>query len=454
MKRARILFAALVLLLGMVGTVFLWQTITREQENISVTIVSEMGERSKAAGLTATIHQNMGRQLYWDTTFLPDTEGYAASKFTFLQQQKPDVYDYSGDPFLVSPISLNTSMSTSGAFTLSEMGPPYDALETYLADMGENDTKTITLPLAELYPILPIECNQMDHSGFQTFYELGNYFSIPTPEELSITITAHSDAYGDITEINMSAGSEPYVTSDSVLSENGAYLVISSLPQDILLGGTYEPLSVDLSHCKDGYGIYFIPSEPFDENRDVYHIDEIEMVYPVAEDTRAVGIEKDADGNLLLFTETGRQWTLTIIDQNTMEPLQTIPLGEIGHSVNVMRISSSHDHLAIFYSKGTMHLFKKEQGQYTDGSYFSFLEDITDYHYNSLTTASGEDGRFAVFYSDPYRNQVFYLSIFEEGKQVYTATYETSLTKDSDLQWKYDNTIRLNNETALELTFS
>ena len=329
MKRCAVaFFLCLVLALG---GVVAGVTILRSQENqVTVTMEQETGDRSVLQGLTAreTACQNstMGWRLTipLETPEKSETECFRASKD--LREGKDLMWMESAGVEFRFP----DGFFASGDVSYTEEVDQLWQREAERTDPGKSHTETVrvadvleTLPL-EIYFHLPEQ--QRDRSGWLTVdlreLELSaeRFFRFPPPPELEWEVTVRKDASGQVIEKSFSnSGDNPYPDTVSAVGEDRCFFTLVKT-----MAGQNLP---DFSLVPGGYGIYALDYNGDGQGNFTVEGRSLRNVCPLPEDIRVMNLFLSPDETeLFLLTWREGQYTCTILDAETMEEKQSVPI--------------------------------------------------------------------------------------------------------------------------------
>lgn len=438
MRRSLIVFLLALLLTGG-GAAGAFAAVGNTCDEVILTPTVIAGDESAARGLTVELHSRLNNQLYWDTAHLVGSEPDTRFSFYPDRRQYPDTRRYFG-------VSIMTydNVSTSG----SDLTDPdtelfgYDSIYADVAsrtDAGTEHSETVDLrDYMDYYPLsvsidLPGSTYVWKNAGVDVEQSGGDdmgainmavadYFRIPITDEQPVRFHVEKDAAGKVFSWGSDTDREIYSAfGDGAVTDNACVFYLSNAYGD---GKT-----VDFSQVPGGYGLYRLPYET-DGSTTRIDVDALEMVYPLAEDESVITLLASENGMyLLLVTTDGEDETLTVLDADTVQPVQTIHLAADGH---MYRLCDGGDFLALMYDIGFEVYTEAPVGyEKAFGGVLPDIDDSGNFNYNGVmdysggklaimgeTMAEGEYGRYLCGYR---------LMVFDETGLLYHGTYKSSL---------------------------
>jgi hypothetical protein len=258
-----------------------------------------------------------------------------------------------------------------------------------------------------------------------------DYFKIPVWPEHQIEITVRKNAGGSVYSIGASSVPEHDVSIEisSVLTDAGCFFTLA-----------YRTASgevLDMSRIPGGCGIYYLPCRQEDGGT-VPDTGGLATVYAVdPESARIVTLQASADeSELLLVTEENGMYMLTVLDTQTVRPLETLALFRVPQSAGFQTIYVFDDFIVPLSGDGTFAVLAETAvGRYElqltadmkkaeSLKYGLTTPTVMDYGSGRLAVASFQEN-----YAGFYGTCGFYLAVFDETGLVYLGRYDSSLDK-------------------------
>ncbi|NLB42526.1 MAG: hypothetical protein GX815_09760, partial [Clostridiales bacterium] len=216
---------------------------------------------------------------------------------------------------------------------------------------------------------------------------------------------------------------------------------------------------IDTSFIPDGYGIYYLP---YSENPIVKDglnmsgilIDELSMVYSLDPEDTVFGLHTNPDQTkLLLMTNENKVCVLTVIDIETMKPLQRLELAVLGEEDSMWNTYYYDDFFALYLTGNQIAVVDmNENGEYEHRFTVNLTDEAEELYSLSTRAVMDWDGKSLVvsdFLSNSYYREnmdhskycSFYLSVYNETGLLYYGEYLSSLDVGNDLN-NYDNSCR------------
>lgn len=447
MKKSLALFLAL-LCLAAGGLIGMGVWVSQEDERVEVTQTTLRGDPAAAEGLTVTVRNQILNQdqMFWDTSFQAQDASQSQTHFQFFYQRQ---YYYNGivlPPGLILPNVSSGGFSSDGGLDLEQevrwnsgmlMEPVIDLAKT----MEPNQTEVLDARLADYYDDYPISVDD-----FTSYYvdenwidqverrmeTLRRFFRIPMPPELQMTYTLTTNGQGDVIELDTETQQQIQVNSKGVPGENGYYYILDSYasPQEVEQGAVL----LDLSHIRDGYGVYFIPAyiDPELESEQL-EVEKIQTVYKVPEGERTVDLYADEKGNLLLYTVAGETWYLNVLSGDGRQLRERLELGRLGRDSFIMKSLEEEDFILLLFPERQFYLLTWDGNQYVLKNVLEMPAD-EKWDYVGKTRVAHWDGqRLALLeQGDDWPERVGYrLTVWQDGDLTYQGEYSLSFSKDN-----------------------
>ena len=183
-------------------------------------------------------------------------------------------------------------------------------------------------------------------------------------------------------------------------------------------------------------------------------IDELSMVYSLDPEDTVFGLHTNPDQTkLLLMTNENKVCVLTVIDIETMKPLQRLQLAVLGEEDSVWTTYYYDDFFALYLSGNQIAVVDmNENGEYEHRFTVNLTDEAEELYSLSTRAVMDWDGKSLVvsdFLSNSYYREnmdhskycSFYLSVYNETGLLYYGEYLSSLDVGNDLN-NYDNSCR------------
>lgn len=468
MKKSLALFLVLLCLAaGGLAGMTVW--VNRDEESVEVTQTTLRGDPAAAQGLTITARSQMYDRLYWDTEFSAQDAGQSQTRFQFSLRKKDWSSDRAWAPNLNLP-SFRGSMSSSGELDLEQEGavwwsgmliPP--AAIAQAKAMGPNQTKTVTVNLADQYDCYPIFIDE----GYYYFGDeekvaemqkrqeaIQHFFNIPVPPEIQVTYTFTTNATGGVMEVGCDSQQDIAWDSTAAPGEDGCFYILDSyiFPEE----QTQDAVQLDFSQIRDGYGVYFIPYQQQTQDMDqekLLDVGQIRTVYVVPQEERTVELQTDEKGHLLLYTAVRDTWYLNILSGDGQQLLQRLELGALGSSAYMDAPLEGEDYLLLFFNRHQLCLLTWDGACYALKHTLQIPEDEKWDQVGREQLAQWDGQRLALLErDDTSRDNIGYrLTVWQEGELTYQGEYALSFQKDNAAHRYSGDLILPVRENAIEL---
>lgn len=461
MRKRLILLLALAVL-SAAALPLLHSRVNQEQDAVTLTETTLWGDPAAAQGMVVELVTHWNDQLIWNTVCRAGEEPVYETEFTFV----PEGVDWPSEP---SADSVRLQFATGnfgiggGAIDLQEHAYAEDMLLRPVLDVAgrtaDGETRTETVPLRDYYDYYPAQL-ELDGIDFwlsdsqerdQAMRDLvRTYFPVPVPEGATVTVTVTKDQWGNITEVD--SNEDQYVETPytvGAVTREGAWFALSIQNQE----ESDEVLVADDGEFPEGYGIYFLPMEET-ENDMIWPVTKgFGLVYPLdSAQARVLELELSPEGDrLLLFTQEGEELVLTVLDKETMEPVQRLPLPELNLDNGGVGLWQATDYLLVYTGLTDFVLLTpKTDGSYarwTTGSFAQVEEFWVSIYDQPELYFDGQRLAIAVPAHDGWNRCDFLLGIWEQEGLAYMGRYESSQTADSG-SW---DGVRMANTDPLKL---
>lgn len=364
--RKTLILSGILMILALTGLITTAVVANAARDQVTFTERVEYGDPVTAEGITVRVQADLDNHLLWNSTYVAGQGPESETEYQFSATRVPYVSEIRYDGVQME-LSSNVAM---GQVELSDewqfQNEKVDAAEMaekstgilkayyeLMAQMEPGEEKEIEVRLKDYYDYYPISVyvdlpgyhyngdyaenvdytgSGMPMTGDMAFQE---FFKIPVLEDETMTIRLGLDANGRRTHWGGGTGmSENFpMWSIGLRTEEACYFTFDTR--------TSKGNVIDTSQIRGGYGIYRLPYYPveLEKKEDVigtpiqYHrvaYDEMAMVYELDPQVRVIQLEKSMDGeSLLLVTTENSQCMLTVIDLDTMETVQKIPVAEL-----------------------------------------------------------------------------------------------------------------------------
>lgn len=341
--RKAVILLTLLLLCAAGGAAYLSDAVYETRDDVTITPVHHYGDKAALAGATAELHATYDQFLFWDVGYDFEKETVTGTDYRFSPQQL-----YERGKVRFDGLWMDTDLS----YTMDEEIP-----EEELSDFARACRE-----LAEKVPAGGEQTETIRLADYMDYYELSLSLNLPYAQvshsdaydpgwlseaEQKVTedirdffkIGVLRDEYREVTIGKHENGSLSHMGTGSASWGDYYYTNITCAVTDdacfITLRGTSAlGKAMDFSAVPGGYGIYRLPFGAPTYSDDGYsytdlgiRADELEMVYPLAQDIDILNFMTSADhSRLLLFTAEEEKYILTVIDTATMETLQRLTL--------------------------------------------------------------------------------------------------------------------------------
>ena len=395
----------LLLLCGLGAMVYVYVSVNRGGEQVTITEQVLEGDPKLAEGITIRIRSKYMDSLTWDTVFQVGQEELAQTEQGFLtekekehrkQQAQMETFQMVGRIWVRPTVANSTSVGTIGdveSYAKENQGvaqlqeilqeaedlcePGEDAVKTFwlkeyytyypfYATLSDRDVLFGILRQGEVY--VPADYNEWESIMSQ---ELQKYFRIPIVEDDRLTVIIEKDAKGMITELSVNSWNGQAEFS-SIMTDTGMYFTLG-MPPEIY----------DYSQVPGGYGIYYLPMIEVDGRLCVVP-EEMKTVCTLEENCVPEELWDDEAGESLVYlTWEGEpnNSILNVVNMDTMEVVQQLGYGispewdsqEPGATTRISNVVLKNGCMVVgFYDNRILLYEKTEQGIYE----FQFSSEI------------------------------------------------------------------------------
>ena len=455
MKRTLSLLLALLLVsagLLTAGAVYL----TGTEDDIVLTHNLVAGDPAAAQGITLTLPTGTQQaKLCWETTVdLGTAELYPETEFRFYptgrtweSTPEPRVEIYTG--------STSFSMSSSGGIDFLEYTgegewDPSRSMEHSLmvlsaADVAERtengETRTETLRLADYYDYYPItvELYLPDQEGRSHVYAtwadcqaLTDYFGLRVPEDLMVEVSVTKDELGQVynVETNDTGNQRFWFDCQAIVVENGICMSISVESENI-------DVPENLVACRDGFGLYFIPfseelKTDYEQGDPVFDLENIRMFCPLAQGSSPLLLNREAEGQVLLYAREDGALKLSVFDVDTWQCVQWESIFPLGAEDYYSLLGSGEGFMVMYRSDdGFFRVVEEQDGVYTPA--LSGTRDrgegyVDEWWYDTACAYDGE--RLVISGITGNGNGSLWVQVYDETGLTYGARIDHSLDRE------------------------
>ena len=455
MKRTLSLLLALLLVsagLLTAGAVYL----TGTEDDIVLTHNLVAGDPAAAQGITLTLPTGTQQaKLCWETTVdLGTAELYPETEFRFYptgrtweSTPEPRVEIYTG--------STSFSMSSSGGIDFLEYTgegewDPSRSMEHSLmvlsaADVAERtengETRTETLRLADYYDYYPItvELYLPDQEGRSHVYAtwadcqaLTDYFGLRVPEDLMVEVSVTKDELGQVynVETNDTGNQRFWFDCQAIVVENGICMSISVESENI-------DVPENLVACRDGFGLYFIPfseelKTDYEQGDPVFDLENIRMFCPLAQGSSPLLLNREAEGQVLLYAREDGALKLSVFDVDTWQCVQWESIFPLGAEDYYSLLGSGEGFMVMYRSDdGFFRVVEEQDGVYTpalSGTWDRGEGYVDEWWYETACAYDGE--RLVISGITGNGNGSLWVQVYDETGLTYGARIDHSLDRE------------------------
>lgn len=415
------------------------------------------GDKSAAEGIAVTNRTTCDYHLFWNTVYRVGGDLSVSTTFTFSQARleernradQPALSLYSNTDFGISGNNLDLE---------AEHYSPETAMKPVIAVAERTPaggTREETVFLRDYYEFYPLTLDMdIQDTRLAMNQEIrlafADYLRIPIDPGHQVKISVTKDDEGNIIEVNSSTVSGwAELSAASAATDSGCYFALSAVNDQ----GVAIPLPAELS------GIHYLPFEKKGEFL-LPAVGQMRLVYPLDQRTRVLHLGQSAGSRLLLLTRKDRAATLSVIDQETRQLLQKIPLLKGREEVIVREIQQKDSYLLPIFSDGSFSLLTDEpESGYKiqlSGNLFAGEGLDPDLPYYDLT-ADYDGRRLAVAFYQYHRQWDdslcrTYLLVYGREGLIYAGQYDHSA--DRTLTPGYRERVRLLDQGPVTVSFN
>lgn len=429
----------------------------RFQENV------RYGDPSAASGAAVSVRASLQNHLVWDSDLAFSGGDYTdTTAHTFSAAGVPDPVRrvYSGVEFYAT---LDFAISGDYSLTLDYSSIFNGLYDELLAETTPGTTGYRTIRLADYLDYYPFEID-LSLQGLSFSNPRGRidgntaeeqalteafmrFFRIPILPDQYLELNIDRDMDGGSHARGASSvqtGDQFDLYSNSITGQNACYFWFSNR--------TYNDALADTSLIPGGYGVYILPFSTDDDGL-VESVDlaGLRTFYPVDPETRIryLGITADCT-QLLLHTVEDGQYFVTIIDAETGDTLQRLPLAGFDAQEDWTSVTSGDDFTCIRVSdKHLFVLHRQPDGRWRvaidtellplerEEDYFPWLSSTQDMAFDGERLIIAGADRYtptdgAGWTNYRYEECGFYLAVYTAGGLQYYGVYPSSLEDAND----------------------
>ena len=484
MKKALAL-VLVVLTLSVGGMCAAVSMLSKQQDQVEITQISETGNPAVLEGLEVLLHSRASdSQMNWVTTYHPgqtpvvDTQSYYKrfwnedSRYEYLI---PSRYDYKKDRRMV----LGGYVDSIGYDEEDKNPTGLDLALRQLAEDTKPGTQSArTVAVRDYDPFYHISADFYlpDVEGYVEGYvrgenwkelmaaeeaqeeKINQFLCIPVLESEKITLMLTKDSEGNVSDFELELKQDDafdfYIGSDdSLVTEEAFYFTFDNR--------TKQGAVVDTSLIPGGYGIYRLPyTMDFDPQKETGILTEqLATVYAVDPGHEIIRLHSSHDkSRLLLHTLENGWYVLTVIDRESMTALQRFEIQEKSPEKDSWKLweDQEQDIFMVEMDKSYAFFALQEDGTYAQ----VFLCQIpSQMQERSEWSDMAYDGKRLVV-GDVYDRRdstntaqgVFCLSVYDFTGLRYWGEYDLSL--NSKVQQDNYAGVRPDNITPIKLTWN
>lgn len=458
MKKALVLTIALIIL-SISGMAFAFADINAARDQVVLTKNVKYGDDSAVEKLEVHVRTHYDYHLFWDTVYQTDKES-VQTNFLFSHAQA-----YDNPPMEYSGAQMEIDIEYGFGPILGNKQQSIKAAYNELIDRTPAGTEgSATIRLKDYYDFYPFmftldvpgytltwgsdfSTNFTPEPGTETYIilEFLNFFRIPVIDDQTIDIYVTKSADGSIGGYGRGDTDSDafYIWTLSALTDQACYFTFNT--------HTKNGNVVDTSFIPGGYGIYNFPYKENGVPKDGMNpsgilFGELSMVYSLNPEDRVFDLNTNPDKTkLLLLTEENKVCVLTVIDIETMKPLQRLELAELGEDESVWNVFYYDDFFTILLPDNRMILLDVDKdGEYVHRFTVNLYDEENKLFLPSYIAAMDWNGEKLVLSDFLYNSYDwdnrdypkycgFYLAVYDETGLLFYGEYLSSLDAGNDL---------------------
>ena len=453
--RKYIILTLLLACISVGGILWAYIEINGQQDDILVTEMVEAGKKEFAAGIkinTKVLDEEYN--LYWNTDMDFDAAGTMGSKTDFVYDRYEDpveIYQDLEDYYYLSDTFNFHSASYTGldlkTTTADELGGmPVALIQEAVDEAKEERSATIVRDLDDYMESLPMRLDfssyEDDANRFEASYaadgrpDWTSYLQYPVPQNFTYEISVETASSGELTHlaIEHAKSEEVWYETNSKGTEDGEnlYLAVSAI-----VDGENGKIISDCPAEKKGIHRIPIVKEEYGSFLD---LEQGRVVYPIEAEEQVADLRLSEDGtDIILITKSDYQYTLHVIDKNTMKAKQKQALMRLQESDESIRYSVFRDGwIFLFYEDGGFLLLEEKDGIYRQTIYGS----VDGWYYKSGLDCDYDGTRLAIVTLDDEATVIEpVLWIFDKDGCLYKGRYQHTmgpyLNEEDEDSWNY-----------------
>ncbi len=447
MKKALVLTIALIIL-SISGMAFAFADINAARDQVVLTKNVKYGDDSAAEKLEVQVRTHYDYHLFWDTVYQTDKESVQTNYlFSHTQVYENPPMEYSGvdmqtyyEPGIkvaYKELFDRTPAGTEGSTTI-RLKDYYD----FYPMLFTLDIPGVTLNWSSDFYIDPVPEPETESYFILEFL---NFFRVPVIDDETIHISVTKTADGDIGGYG-SGNTESdtfYIRTWSTFTDNACYFTFDT--------HTKYGNVVDTSFIPGGYGIYSFSYKVDGIMKDAMNpsgvlFSELSMVYSLDPKNKVLDLfTNPSQTKLLLLTAENKVCVLTVIDVETMKPLQRIELAALGEDESVWNVYYYDDFLTILLPENQLIAVEvNEDGEYVHRFTVNLYDEENKLFLPSYIAAMDWNGEKLVLSDFLYNSYDwdnrdypkycgFYLAVYDETGLLFYGEYLSSLDAGNDL---------------------
>lgn len=482
MRKSFILLIALLVFISG-GACYAQNMILKEKDQVQITENIIYGDKSVVEGVSVELDNYYDYNLFWNTRYeigeTPKTETkYSFYEWDYLGRSDkvegsvefmPDIYEVNIYGYDMYDTFTGINLAMKELYDETEPGTESvkmiylkDYLEYYTFGLNvwfpsEAGTSAVDSPYSYVSEVdLIRDIAYMEEEGYESeeiekrkavladMKALQEFFKIPVLSTDACTIAISVGEKGEVLGGAASYAAGGFSTGDmdcppmpDVDGVDSYYFYTYSVMEDGDCYLTFEPHTmngnlVDVSQIPGGYGIYHFT---YDEDKGRLNVDTLEMVYSLDVNVSIQDMMLDECGkNFLLFTSEDGNYSMSIIDRETMTLVEKINLGddEVRHAY------WSYEEFFVAYGEALSVYTIDENGRYhlefsvKDERIAELIEWDCVFDWNGRTLLLANNNH-------PYLDEFglrktcgFYLAAIDKSGLLYYGEYRSSLECEVD----------------------
>lgn len=390
------------------------------QNDISIREETLAGDIRQVGNLKITVPGQADYHTYWSTCFSaaedPAPETHFSYSIASLEPEDGPSGAFSATK-LFNPRSVSTESLLTRDILPDQLNEPLRELVKTM-EPGQTSSKTVTLRDYAYYYDFFLSITIPQGASYYSYTApdnyLHNYFQIPFPDSVEITITAAMSEDGTNVTVFAKPTDGAYFgfANDFLIRNDWIYLILS--PADF-------PEGTDFSRIRSGYGIYRIPLPRSREEG--LQIEKIENVFPLSwENLEDITLTRSPwSDKLLLFTVEDGKLRLRILEEATFTVLEDYHLPSLSSIPSVVM----EEDLLVLISRGEenrpFQALIREEGQYIPWL-SGTLPEAASLQYDLAAASNGRQLALASRWQD-YTSSAVELIVYDETGLLYRGIF-------------------------------